>query len=150
MLNGYSQQFATKKKEKVEQYQVRYKKENENIRLDVVEGIYSSPHITSTLGAAVRCLEDDGLRPWRITEFTNLRDVLLTTLLITSLRRAMEFAEFRLGEFSDASVKKHKDSGAIDYVVIRVANHKTAEKGPSLLYLNPKEYAALTAYIKYY
>lgn len=51
------------------------------------------------MDGALRC-EGDGDPPTTLIEFTTLRDALITRLMIVSLRRLMEFAEFRLSEYA--------------------------------------------------
>lgn len=105
--------------------QARIRKERENVTLDAVARILKAPHITTTMEGALRCQEDESVRPCSVAEYTQLRDVLITVLMIKSLRRLMEFTEFRLSEYIEAE----KLVGPSPFYVIRIARHKTAAYG---------------------
>ncbi|XP_045123126.1 uncharacterized protein LOC123511372 [Portunus trituberculatus] len=60
----------------------------------------------------------------------------------------MEFMEFRLCEFLERELKR-TPSGETCYV-IRIARHKTAEAGASVLFIDEDEEKALLAYVKHY
>lgn len=61
----------------------------------------------------------------------------------------MEFAEFNLQEYATME-KKTKADDSTECFVLRIATHKTAEMGPSLIFLNEHEAKALQSYVKYY
>ena len=59
----------------------------------------------------------------------------------------MEFTEFKLNEFHQRKLTKNENS---EKFVIRIAQHKTAEKGPALALLTVREEKALTSFVKNY
>lgn len=72
--------------------------------------------------AARGCLVNQEVLPTTLSEFTNLRDLIILKLMVTSLRRVMEFGEFRLSEYDE--MESRGDSS-----VVKIARHKTAEQG---------------------
>lgn len=91
-----------------------------------IQALLQAPYLNAILDSAVACLDDETCRPRTISDFTDLRDVLTTFMLVTSLRRLMEFTEFRLSEY----IGMERDG---DGYVIRIARHKTAALGENLL-----------------
>lgn len=114
------------KEEKIEVHVQRKKKEDETLALADVEQFLRAPYLNAAIDAAVACLNDETCRPSTLFDFTNLRDVLCTLMLIKSLRRLMEFTEFRLSEYDGMKLEGES-------YVIRIARHKTAVKGQNLL-----------------
>lgn len=84
--------------------------------------------MTKIVDEAIRLSQTEGAQPETVTEFTKLRDVIITQLMIKSLKRSMEFTEFTLAEYLDIEKRKDGDSNE-EYYVIRVAKHKTAQQG---------------------
>lgn len=74
------------------------------------------------LNTAIDALEKRN-EPSTSTDYTNLKDVLIVIFMASSLRRPMEFAEFRLGEFLEM---KEDEAGSY---IISIMHHKTAEQG---------------------
>lgn len=104
----------------------------------------------NTIRNAASCLSDEAIKPTTVSDYTMVRDVLITTSAISSMKRLQEFGEFRLSEFLERQELKKKDTGESDGYVVRVTRHKTAQKGPSLIYMKEEEEKALTAFVKYY
>ena len=115
------------KQERLEAVAARSKKEEETVDMEVVSRLLRSPFLTKPLEKAVRALQERSLRPTTAGDFTSLRDALITTLLITSMRRRMEFAEFRLGEFRRR--RPYTSEGGEQFFLVRILRHKTAQKG---------------------
>ncbi len=128
--------------EKNHAFKARHKKEQENVNLEVVESILKAPHITTTLQNAVKSLDDSSCQLSSLLEFTNLRDVLILVLMIKLLKRAIEFAEFTLLEYSE--MQQQTDY----YYLVRIASHKTAQQRRTLFLC--EEAKALEAYVKYF
>lgn len=106
--------------------QHRTQKARENLPLDVIKSILDSKYMQDIIQNAASCLSDASLRPTTVSDFTMIRDVLITTLAITSMKRLQEFSEFRLSEFLEREALKNKDTGEPDGYVVRVTKHKTA------------------------
>lgn len=119
--------------EKTEEIQRRNRKEKENVTLGVISKIMKSDHLRDTFKAALDTKEDEeaeeGSSVVTVKDFTRLRDAIIMKFMIVSLKRAMEFCEFTLGEFTEIEMRSD-ESGDNSYV-IRVANHKTATQGRS-------------------
>lgn len=138
------------KEEIIEKGQTRRKKELENVTMEVIDKILKSDYIKNASDNAKKCLTNPEVRPLALSDFTKLRDVLILTLMIKSVRRPMEFAEFTLGEYLEMEERRTKGPEPENYYVIRVARHKTAHQGPSLLYLEESDKKVLDAYILFY
>lgn len=123
-----------RKSEEREQIRQRHRKEMENVTLSVIGQILRSEHMKETFEAALDCSREEGYKPVTIQDFTRLRDVLILKFMMVSLKRAMEFSEFTLGEYSEIERREHPKDG--ESYVIRVTNHKTARQGRSqIIYL---------------
>ncbi|XP_045124539.1 uncharacterized protein LOC123512284 [Portunus trituberculatus] len=85
-----------------------------------------------------------------VSQFIDLRDILITVMAITSLRRLMEFGEFRLSEVAEKEKRIDHDTEQFECWVFRISRHKTAVQGPSLIFLSEIEGKAFDAYLKYY
>ena len=81
-------------------------------------------------------------------QFMAMRDVLILLMQVTSLRKVMEFAEFRLSEYTNR--EKVVKQGQEDRYVIRVSRHKTFKHGPCQIVLTPKQEQALQGCVLYY
>ena len=66
--------------------------------LKEIQDILESGHVPSCIQDAVNMT--DAMPPITVSQFVSLRDVMITIMEITSLRRLMEFAKFQLSEFS--------------------------------------------------
>lgn len=98
------------------------KKERSIVPLDVCEKLLTSDHMKQVTEAARNCLVDEVVLPTTLSDFTNLRDLIILRLMVTSLRRVMEFSEFRLSEYDEMESRG-------DSFVVKIRRHKTAEKG---------------------
>ncbi|MPC51094.1 hypothetical protein E2C01_044932 [Portunus trituberculatus] len=127
---------------------IRRRKELENIELHVIHELRQASYVRKVLQIAKDSLENEDCLPIVLGDFTRLRDVLILVLIISSLKRVMEFMEFRLCEFLERELKR-TPSGETCYV-IRIARHKTAEAGASVLFIDEDEEKALLAYVKHY
>lgn len=78
---------------------MKRKKEVENVTLATIEAIHRFDHLKDIIENAKDCIDNSDARPTTLKDFTNLRDVLITQLMIKSLRRPMEFSEFTLSEY---------------------------------------------------
>lgn len=91
-----------------------------------MQKIMTSQFMMNTLRGAAAALVNPEVRPRSVQEAIVLRNCLITRLMLGSLRRTMEFIEFRLGEFR-ARTQRIEDGST--NTVIRVARHKTGFKG---------------------
>ena len=97
---------------------------------------------------AAAALVEEFARPIGPLQFTAMSDVLILVMQVTSLRRVMEFAEFRLSEYTNR--EKVVKQGQEDRHVIRVFRHKTLEHGPCQIFLTPKQEQSLQGCVLYY
>ena len=95
-------------------------------------------------------LQDETSRPTGSLQFTNLRDVLIFVMQVTSLRRVMEFSEFRILEYNNIQKIFKEWTDESRKFLVRVSRHKTAEKGPCQIFLIPRQERCLRAYMLYY
>ena len=86
---------------------------------------------------AAAAIADEFARPVGPLRFTDMMDVLILVMQVTSLRRVMELAEFRLSENTNG--EKVVKQGQEDRYVIRVSRHKTFQHGPCQIFLTPKQ-----------
>ncbi|KAG0730208.1 hypothetical protein GWK47_028716 [Chionoecetes opilio] len=138
------------KAESKERYTEIVKNNRKIVSLEDIHGMIVSDYVTGAMDTAVACLSDEESRPHTVTDFTRMRDVLISVFLVTSIRRMMEFSEFRLIEFKVR--KAHTRSNEVDpyKFTVQIARHKTAEKGQAMVVMTPLQEQALTAYIKFY
>ena len=136
-----------RKAEYRETYERRERKSRENISLKSIRKLIQSNYIQEVLDRAVQCLTNSSKLPVLVSQFIELRNVLITVLIVGSIRRVMEFTEFNLSEFHQRKLTKSEKS---EKFVIRIAQHKTAEKGPALALLTAREEQALTSFVKNY
>lgn len=108
---------------------------------------FQSEYIASKIRDALDMTEDE---PVTVSQFLNLRDIMITVMAITSLRRLMKFAEFRLFEVAEKEERLDRETKQFQCWVIRISRHKTAAQGPSLIFLSETESKAFDAYLKYY
>lgn len=87
------------KADSVQKVKLRRKKERANVGLGVRQMLLTSQHMQQVTEAAMDCFENQDVLPASFSDFSSLRDVLMTKLMIILLRRVMEFAEFRLSEY---------------------------------------------------
>ena len=78
-----------------------------------------------------------------INSCVSLRNALITSLLIRSVRRAQEFTEMTVAEWKSRTQHKGETS------IIKVKIHKTMSYGKAELVLNKLEEKALKAYMLY-
>ncbi|XP_063875078.1 uncharacterized protein LOC135108260 [Scylla paramamosain] len=114
--------------------------------LNIIQRLLTCEHVKTLMANAIDCLKNEKSCPVLISEFTSLRDTLITVFMVSSLRRIMEFSEFRLSEYLERKIVSSEES----MYVIKIARHKTAVKGPSLVYLTTDQEKALTSYIQFY
>lgn len=117
-----------RKDEAREQIHQRQRKEQDNVALLVISKILKSKHMKETFQEALECHRSEDRRPVTLQDYTRLRDVLILKLMIVSLKRAMEFCEFTMGEYAAIERKREADAEGECYV-IRITNHKTAVQG---------------------
>ena len=132
------------KEENRERFQAQRKKEMSIVSLKEIQDILASSHVRSCINDVV--LITDETPSVTMSQFIALRDVMITMMAITSLRRLMEFAEFRLSEFAEREFK----SGETNLWIVRISRHKTAAQGPSLVFLSETEEKALAAFLEYH
>ena len=110
----------------------------------------NSEYAAGIINSAVGCLdEQEGAEQLiSLKDFTSLRDVLIAMVMVSSLRRILEFSKFRLSEYAERE-PQYKDGG-ISSFVIRIHRHKTAANGPSFVFISPREEKALVAYVRFY
>ena len=87
---------------------------------------------------AVDCMEEESSRPISVKEFIEIRNTLITSLLVCSLRRAQEFIEFNIGEWNN---RAELDDGAM----VKIRKHKTMSYGSAELILSKIEERAMEA-----
>lgn len=114
------------KEDKLQLVERRRKKEAENLDMADVEEFLQAPYLNDSIDVAVACHVDEVCRPCAIQDFTDLRDVLISIMLVKSLRRLLEFTEFRLSEYASMDMER-------ETYVIRIARHKTAAQGQNPL-----------------
>lgn len=91
-----------------------------------VEDVLESAQLLEILADRDGSLEDEQ-GPSLIKDALEMRDVLISIMLITCLRRSKEMATFRLKEATSAA-EEVRVEGEV-YHTFRVAEHKTAAKG---------------------
>ncbi len=87
---------------------------------------------------------------WKPSSSVNEPVCVITVFLVCSLRRIMEFSEFRLSEFLERQKHFKEESKDIRKAVMKILQHKTAEKGPLLVFLTPLQEEALESYVSFY
>ena len=97
------------KAEKVERAQSREKKEGNVLSNKEILQILKSKQVGGHIETAERSLDEELYRCSSIMEFVSLRNAIITSLMIRSVRRSQEFAVITIGEFK--SLKKLKDTG---------------------------------------
>ena len=97
--------------------------------------------VKTVLIKASRSHEDHSFRPVTVKSVTQMLDAILTSIIVRSLRRAMEFTEFTVGEWRSRTL--HDDGTSTAKVKI----HKTMAFGSAELILNNTEESALKAYM---
>lgn len=130
------------KVEKRERVHSREIKERNMLTASELQRILQSKAVKNVLETAANSLEDKTLRPVTVNAVVSLRNALLTSILVRSLRRALEFTEFTVGEWKSRTLQD-------DSAVIRVRVHKTMSYGSADLVLNKTEERALKAYMLY-
>ncbi|KAG0722883.1 hypothetical protein GWK47_043703 [Chionoecetes opilio] len=133
------------KAESKERYTKNSKKQQELVSLEDIHGMIVSDYVTGAMDTAVACLSDEESRPHTVTDFTRMRDVLISVFLVTSIRRMMEFSEFRLIEFKVRKAHSRPNEAEPYKYTVQIARHKTAEKGQALVVMTPLQEQALTA-----
>lgn len=128
----------------------RDKMAKENVTLSTIKALLESKYITESIQSACLSLDDELHRPTTMRDLTNMRNVLISVLQIISIKRLQEFSEFRLCEYIEREKRTKPLSDEVDCYVIKISRHKTADFGPSLLFLSETEEKALTAYVKHY
>ena len=129
--------------EKRERLQSRQEKERNILSPGEMEAILKCQAVNGALESASESLDEENKRPISMKDVTTLRDALITSLAIRSLRRSMEFVEFTLGEWQTRTIEGGETS------MIRVKVHKTMAYGSANLVLNRTEERALKAYVLY-
>ena len=104
--------------------------------------------MNGTLQSAAESLENELLRCSSKTEFIKIRNALITSIMIRSVRRAQQFAEFTIGEWKQRTLLEKKQ-GREDEYIVKIKMHKTSIYGGAEVILSAKEEAALRAYMLY-
>ena len=131
------------KVEKRERIHSREAKERNTLTPEEVRQILDCQAVSSVLTQASESLENKNKRPITIKDVTALRDALITSLAIRSLRRSLEFTEFTLEEWKNRTFEKDETS------VVKVKTHKTMAYGSANIVLSKTEDRALKAYVSY-
>ena len=100
-LTGLPSFFTVKYKKDEKRKKSRQDPEKENISLDVVQKLLDSTYITDIMANSIQSMRDESSQPTTVSDFTNLRDVLILVPMIKSMRRPMEITEFTLAEYSE-------------------------------------------------
>ena len=82
------------------------------------------------------------------TEFVKLRNALITSFLIRSVRRAQEFCELTIEEYKAIKALKKKE-GEEQQFLLKIKKHKTSVYGSAEVILSLREKAALDSYMLY-
>ncbi|MPC24060.1 hypothetical protein E2C01_017132 [Portunus trituberculatus] len=131
-----------RKIEKAERATSREQKEVNMLSNSEIKTILTSPDVQNVLRKAADSLERDELRPITTKGFIKLRNALIMSFLVRSLRRAQEFTEFKVKEWKERSTNKKG-------TVIKIRKHKTMTFGSAEVVLNSIEERALKAYMMY-
>ena len=81
-------------------------------------------------------------------EVIDLRDVMVSVILIKNIRRSQEICTFRLKELY--KTEKCTTENGDTFYVCYVSEHKTGTKSKATITLNPTEYDALMTWVKHY
>ena len=97
------------KVEKAERVGSREFKESNILSNEEINRILMYPGVKNVLEKAADSLEKEELRPVTKSGYNKLRDNLITSLLVRSLRTAQQFQEFTVGqEGTVVKIRKHK------------------------------------------
>lgn len=100
--------------------------QKELIDMGTIQKLLDSLYVKDKIKLAAAALDNPEFKPKVMTDFTQLRDVLITKCLITCLRRSLEFSEFTIGEFNKR-IQRTNDKGKQE-TVIKIVRHKTGYK----------------------
>ena len=131
------------KSEKQERAVLRASKEKNVLTSVEIKQILQCTSVKNVLETASKSLDDQMLRVTTTKDVTALRDALMTSLLVRSLRRAQEFTEFTLEEWKSRCIQEGEAT------VVKVKIHKTMAYGSAEFVLDQTEERALQAYIEH-
>lgn len=138
-------------KEKEERATGRERKEANILPPEELNKILVLPFVKAVLEQVKKSLEDESLPCFTAKDFIQLRNGLMTSLMICSLERAQEFSEFTLGEWKDIKPLSRQGDQANkeQEYVLKVKKCKTVQYGRAELILNETKKRALQAYVLY-
>ena len=108
-----------------------------------MDKLLRSSEVKKVLEVAAESHEKEQLRVVTAKSCVTLRNALITSLLVRSVRRAQEFTELTVGEWKARTLHSAETS------VIKVKKHKTMSFGSADLILSKLEELALKAYMMY-